>query len=140
MKEAAQYIRFLNRSTGRVRTGMGAGRQDVNVSCKGGTRIEVKGVSHNKWIPDVTHYECFRQWALLAIRDTLKKRIKKEDWKMGVLELDPKKYKFYFTPITDAIGRGEKLYAVNLPKFAGLLSHFCQPGRPFYDEFVGRLR
>lgn len=140
VKEAAQYIRFLNRSTGRVRTGMGAGRQDVNVSCKGGTRIEVKGVSHNKWIPDVTHYECFRQWALLAIRDTLKKRIKKEDWKMGVLELDPKKYKFYFTPITDAIGRGEKLYAVNLPKFAGLLSHFCQPGRPFYDEFVGRLK
>lgn len=140
VREAAQYIRFLNRSTGRVRTGIGAGRQDVNVSCKGGTRIEVKGVSHTKWIPDVTHYECFRQWALLAIRDTLKKRISKENWKMGVMELDPKKYKFYFTPITEAIGRGEKLYAVNLPKFAGLLSHFCQPGRPFYDEIAGRLK
>ena len=138
--EGGQYIRFLNRSTGRVRVAQGAGRQDVNVSCKGGTRIEVKGVSHVKWIPDVTHYECFRQWALLAIRDTLKKRVKKDKWKMDAMELDPKKFKFYFTPITDAIGRGEKLYAVNLPGFAGLLSHFCQPGRPFYDEFVNRLK
>ena len=138
--EGGQYIRFLNRSTGRVRVAQGAGRQDVNVSCKGGTRVEVKGVSHVKWIPDVTHYECFRQWALLAIRDTLKKRVKKDKWKMGVMELDPKKFKFYFTPITDAIKRGEKLYAVNLPHFAGLLSHFCQPGRPFYDEFVNRLK
>ena len=100
VKEAAQYIRFLNRSTGHVRTGIGAGRQDVNVSCKGGTRIEVKGVSHTKWIPDVTHYECFRQWALLAIRDELQKRIKKEEWKMGIMELNPKKFKFYFSPIT----------------------------------------
>ncbi len=140
VKEAAQYIRFLNRSTGRVRTGIGAGREDVNVSCKGGTRIEVKGVSHTKWIPDVTHYECFRQWALLAIRDKLQKRIKKEDWKMGVMELNPKQFKFYFTPITDALQRNEKLYAVNLPQFAGLLSHFCQPGRPFYDEFINRLK
>lgn len=138
--EGGQYIRFLNRSTGRVRVAQGAGRQDVNVSCKGGTRVEVKGVSHVKWIPDVTHYECFRQWALLAIRDTLKKRVKKDKWKMGVMELDPKKFKFYFTPITEAIKRGEKLYAVNLPHFAGLLSHFCQPGRPFYDEFVNRLK
>nr|MBP7498211.1 hypothetical protein [Bacteroidales bacterium] len=41
VREACDYIRFLNRSTGKVRTGMGAGRQDVNVSCKGGTRVEI---------------------------------------------------------------------------------------------------
>ncbi|MBA7525132.1 hypothetical protein ES705_17281 [subsurface metagenome] len=34
----------------KVRTGNGAGREDVNVSCRGGTRVEIKGVSHNKWI------------------------------------------------------------------------------------------
>ena len=55
VEEACNYIRFLNRSTGRVRTGIGAGREDVNVSCTGGTRIEVKGVAHTKWIPEVTH-------------------------------------------------------------------------------------
>ena len=140
VEEAGNVIRFLNRSTGRVRTGIGAGRQDVNVSCKGGTRIEVKGVAHTKWIPEVTHVECFRQWALLAIREQLKSRIQKEDWKMNYMELNPKEFHFYFDPITDAIKRGEKVYAVNLPQFAGLLSHFTQPGHPFYYEFAERLK
>ena len=140
VEEAGNVIRFLNRSTGRVRTGIGAGRQDVNVSCKGGTRIEVKGVAHTKWIPEVTHVECFRQWALLAIREQLKARVQKEDWKMNYMELNPKEFHFYFDPITDAIKRGEKVYAVNLPQFAGLLSHFTQPGHPFYCEFADRLK
>ena len=140
VEEAGNVIRFLNRSTGRVRTGIGAGRQDVNVSCKGGTRIEVKGVAHTKWIPEVTHVECFRQWALLAIREKLNARIKKENWKMNYMELNPKEFHFYFDPITDAIKRGEKVYAVNLPQFAGLLSHFTQPGHPFYCEFADRLK
>jgi glutamyl-tRNA(Gln) amidotransferase subunit E len=140
VKEACDYIRFLNRSTGKVRTGMGAGREDVNVSCAGGSRVEIKGVSRTKWIPELTHVEAFRQWALLAIREELKKRIKKEDWKMQVQELNPKDFHFYYVPVQDAIERKEKLYAVNLPKFGGLLSHFTQPAKPFYDEFTNRLK
>ncbi|MDD4395439.1 MAG: hypothetical protein PHQ33_06110, partial [Bacteroidales bacterium] len=101
VEEAGNYIRFLNRSLGKVRTGIGAGREDVNVSCTGGTRVEIKGVSHTKWIPELTHVECFRQWALLAIRNELSKRIKKENWKMTSMELNPKDYNFYFTSIND---------------------------------------
>jgi len=59
---------------------------------------------------------------------------------MNYMELDPKQFHFYFDPITDAIKRGEKVYAVNLPQFAGLLSHFTQPGHPFYCEFADRLK
>lgn len=140
VEEAGNYIRFLNRSLGKVRTGIGAGREDVNVSCTGGTRIEIKGVSHTKWIPELTHVECFRQWALLAIKKELNSRIKKENWKMTSIEMNPKDFNFYYTPITDAIKNNAKLYAVNLPQFAGLLSHYTQPGKPFYDEFVGRLK
>lgn len=140
VKEGCDYIRFLNRSTGKVRTGIGAGREDVNVSCKGGTRVEIKGVAHTKWIPELTHVEVFRQWALLAIRDELNNRISKENWKMNFVEIDPKEFTFYYTPIKNAIDRKEKLYAVNLPQFEGLLSHFTQPGKPFYDEFINRLK
>jgi len=140
VKEACDYIRFLNRSTGKVRTGIGAGREDVNVSCAGGTRVEIKGVSRTKWIPELTHVEAFRQWALLAIREKLKKRIQKENWKMQVMELQPKDFHFYYVPLQEAIERKEKLYAVNLPKFGGLLSHFTQPTKPFYDEFANRLK
>lgn len=138
--EACNYIRFLNRSTGKVRIGIGAGREDVNVSCKGGTRVEIKGVAHTKWIPELTHVECFRQWALLSIREKLTSRCKKQDWKMSYTELDHKAFNFYYTPITQAIKRKEKLYAVNLPCFGELLSHFTQPDKAFYDEFIHRLK
>jgi len=140
VKEACDYIRFLNRSTGKVRTGIGSGREDVNVSCAGGSRVEIKGVSHTQWIPELTHIEAFRQWSLLAIREELKKRIKKESWKMQKMELHPKDFHFYFAPLQEAIERKEKLYAVNLPKFGGLLSRFTQPDKPFYDEFTNRLK
>ncbi|MCL2435729.1 MAG: Glu-tRNA(Gln) amidotransferase subunit GatE [Lentimicrobiaceae bacterium] len=140
VREACDYIRFLNRSTGKVRTGIGAGREDVNVSCAGGTRVEIKGVARTKWIPELTHVEAFRQWALLAIREELKKRTAKEDWKMQAIELNPKDFHFYYVPIQEAMERKEKLYAVNLPKFGGLLSHFTQPTKPFYDEFTNRLK
>jgi len=53
--EAAHYIRFLARSTGKVRTGIGAAREDVNVSVTGGTGVEIKGVAHIRWIPGLTY-------------------------------------------------------------------------------------
>ncbi len=59
---------------------------------------------------------------------------------MSYTELDPKAFNFYYTPITQAIKRKEKLYAVNLPCFGELLSHFTQPGKAFYDEFIHRLK
>jgi len=140
VKEAGQYIRFLNRSTGLVRTGIGAGREDVNVSCKGGTRIEVKGVAHIQWIPQITHVECFRQWALLIIRDELKKRQYKESWKMTSKKLNFYDFKFTYEPMVLAHGLKKKFYAVNLPGFGGLLSHFTQPGSVFANEIAERLK
>ncbi|MDR3047994.1 MAG: Glu-tRNA(Gln) amidotransferase subunit GatE [Bacteroidales bacterium] len=140
VKEGCDYIRFLNRSTGNVRTGIGAGREDVNVSCKGGTRVEIKGVAHSKWIPELTHVEVFRQWALLAIRDKLLQRIQPDNWNLEFIDLNPDQFNFYYDPVKNAVKRGEKLYAVNLPGFKGILSHFTQPGKPFYDEITNRLK
>ena len=108
----------------------------LNVSCKGGTRIEIKGVAHTKWIPELTHVECFRQWALLAIREKLLTRTKKINWKISYIELNPNDFLFDYLPITQAIERNEKIYAVNLPYFGDILSHFTQPGKAFYDEFT----
>ena len=148
VKEACDCIRFLNRSTGKVRTGIGAGREDVNVSCKGGTRVEIKGVSHTKWIPELTHNEAFRQWALLHLREILVKRCKKEDWKMSYVELNNADYTSpnpseggeHSLPFGEGWGGVQKIYAVNLPYFKDLLSHFMQPGHSFNDEFANRLK
>lgn len=140
VQEACDYIRFLNRSTGKVATGIGAGRQDVNVSCKGGTRVEIKGVSHTKWIPELTHVEAFRQWALLRLRDDLLPKIKKENWKMTSTELSYYLFNFPSTDIINAKEAGFTLMAVNLPQFRKLLSHFTQPGKVFADEISERLK
>ena len=139
--EACNYIRFLNRSTNHVRTGIGAGRQDVNVSCKGGTRIEIKGVAHTKWIPELTHNECYRQWALLHVRELLLAKIKDTAaWKPAYKKLDFYKLKFPCDAIKLAKDTCLKIYAVNLPEFKGILSHFTQPGKMFANEISERLK
>lgn len=139
--EAAHYLRYLVRSTGNVLVGIGASRQDVNVSCDGGTRVEIKGVAHIKWIPRLTHNEAFRQWALLAIRDKLLKVVKTpDDWKPTFKELDYFKLNTQLSYIQNAKDAGQKLIAVNLPGFKGILSHFTQPGQTFANEISDRLK
>jgi glutamyl-tRNA(Gln) amidotransferase subunit E len=140
VKEACDYIRFLNRSTGLVRTGIGAGRQDVNVSCKGGSRVEIKGVAHTKWIPELTHIEAFRQWALLNVRSLLTERVADtNNWKISSIELDGAN-RPNVDVIKTAIRNNQKIIAVNLPGFKGILSHFTQPGKCFADEIRDRLK
>jgi glutamyl-tRNA(Gln) amidotransferase subunit E len=140
LREAAEYIRFLNRSTGKVRTGIGSGREDVNVSCKGGTRVELKGVAHNKWIPELSHNEAFRQWSLLHLKEDLNNKISNsKEWKIKSKELNPKDFNFKYQPVKKALKNKEKIIAINLPGFKGCLSHFTQPGKMFADEIEDRL-
>ena len=139
--EACQFIRFLNRSTGKVRTGMGAARQDVNVSCRGGSRVEIKGVAHIKWIPELPHIEAFRQWALLHVREQLLQRVKKpESWKMTWQKIDPVYFDFRSKILKNLKEQQLELYADCLPRFGGILSHFSQPGKVFADEISERLK
>jgi glutamyl-tRNA(Gln) amidotransferase subunit E len=139
--DACQFIRFLNRSTGKVLTGMGAARQDVNVSCRGGTRVEIKGVSRIRRIPLLTHNECFRQWALLNIRSLLDKGVKRpESWKMQSRRLDQEYLELKPRLAKQVKENNWHMYAVGLPGFRGILSHFTQPGRVFADEISDRLK
>ncbi|TFH09785.1 MAG: Glu-tRNA(Gln) amidotransferase subunit GatE [Candidatus Atribacteria bacterium] len=135
--QAAQHIRFINRSTGKMNTGIGAGREDVNVSIEGGTRIEIKGVQRIRWIPELTHNEAFRQKALLDIRAELHTRTPDAtQWTLQSQELDPSTY-------TRDLFQGdipEALHAINLPGFAGILSFFTNPGRCFADEISDRIK
>jgi glutamyl-tRNA(Gln) amidotransferase subunit E len=120
---------------------MGAGRQDVNVSCRGGSRVEIKGVAHTKWIPELTHNEAFRQWALLHIREQLLERVKQpENWKLNFIELNNKPYRIINPQIKEALLKNLRIVAINLPAFKGILSHFTQPGQVFADELQGRIK
>ena len=137
--EAAQYLRFLARSTGKVNTGIGAARQDVNVSIEGGTRIEIKGVQHIRRIPELTHNEAFRQSALLGIREELLARVDDPNsWSLERLDIEMKDA-FELRNVLN-LSADAGLVAAKLPHFGGVLSRFTSPGRSFADELSDRLK
>jgi glutamyl-tRNA(Gln) amidotransferase subunit E len=72
--EAILLVGRVCRSTGHVRVGMGASRQDINVSVRGGRRVEIKGVPKAGWAPGLVHGEAIRQVNLLKLRDELVRR------------------------------------------------------------------
>jgi glutamyl-tRNA(Gln) amidotransferase subunit E len=139
--EVGQYLRFLSRSTGKMRTGIGAGREDVNVSITGGDRVEIKGVAHIRWIPELTHNEAFRQKALLEIKKILNGRIKNQNnWKINSVDLNQNHISSESGLYREARSRNCRLVAVNLPRFEGILSFFTQPGKSFANEISDRLK
>ncbi len=73
-KEVALYIGTMMRISGLVQRGIGSVRQDVNVSIKGGARIEIKGLQEIEFVDRFIDNEVMRQRELLKIRDELKKR------------------------------------------------------------------
>jgi len=141
LAEAAEYIRFLNRSTGKVRTGIGSGREDVNVSCEGGSRVEVKGVAHNNWIPALSHNESFRQYALLNIRKILNEKVKDSSgWRISHREITSGENTLLSEPVKRALKNKFQVFALRLPGCQSILSHFTQPGKIFADEISDRLK
>lgn len=63
--EVAKKLGELTRSTDKVMRGLGTIRQDVNVSVRGGARVELKGVQDLKMLPLIVKKEVDRQLALL---------------------------------------------------------------------------
>jgi glutamyl-tRNA(Gln) amidotransferase subunit E len=139
--EAANAIRFLTRSTDLVNTGIGAAREDVNVSIEDGTRVEIKGVSRIKWIPELVHNEAFRQKALLEIKKILHKRIKNQSvWQPKHRDVTDLLKGSISSRIPELIEKDYRLTAMHLPGFQGLLPHFTQPGKTFAHELSDRLK
>ena len=66
--EVAKEIGMIFRSFPLTKRGIGTIRQDVNVSVKGGIRIEVKGWQELKTMPKLVENEAKRQLSLLEIK------------------------------------------------------------------------
>jgi len=140
------------RASGMVRRGMGAARQDVNVSIAGSRRVEIKGVPQHRGLPLLVHNEAYRHLNLLRIRQRLTERgITHEMLELPpgptchqdggpVIDARPALRRSVYGPIRAALDRGDVVLAVRLQGFEGLLSHPTQPGRPFINEFFERVR
>jgi glutamyl-tRNA(Gln) amidotransferase subunit E len=142
VRDAITLCGLTARSTGRVRTGIGASRQDVNVSVRGGSRVEIKGVPRAVLAVKLVHNEGVRQYNLLKLRDELRRRglstpdsIRSEGhdvsdiWSAVDLGF-----------IRRALQAGGRVFAVRVPGVAGLAQHPTQPDTTFLDELSGRIR
>ncbi len=137
----AQVLRGLARSTGKVRTGHGAAREDVNVSIRGGERVEIKGVPRIPLIPALTHYEAMRQKALLEIRDLLaSRRIAAADITDESFDVTGIVKRTHFGPLRQSVDLGHPVRAVCLPGFKGILNIETGPNNVFAREFEGRVK
>jgi len=119
-RECAERLGLLLWST-KVKKVLGSIRQDVNVSIKGGTRIEIKGVQKLDWIPILINQEILRQQGLIEIKETLlKKKVDiKQVPKKGVdLTNTMKNTKSAF--IAKGIKSGKQLCGINFPGFKGI--------------------
>ncbi|WP_297068861.1 Glu-tRNA(Gln) amidotransferase subunit GatE [Thermococcus sp.] len=140
-KVVAKYIGDALRATRKVKRGLGTIRQDLNVSIKGGARVEIKGVQELDMIPLIIEREVERQVNLLKIRDELCAR-----------DVKPEEIKEEFHDVTEifgntdskiiakAIENGGRVLAVKLPGFRGLIGREIQPGRRLGTEMADRAK
>ncbi len=139
--DVAQILRRLVRSTGRMRTGIGAAREDVNVSVESGTRVEIKGVPRIPRIPRLTYNEAMRQWNLLRLRDELARRgIVTDKFAASVEEITKVVRRTLYQPLQSAVGAGMTVFGVRLAGFKGLLRWQTQTDTYFSREISDRVR
>ncbi|MCD6378996.1 Glu-tRNA(Gln) amidotransferase subunit GatE [bacterium] len=139
--DVAQTLRWLVRSTGKVRRGIGSARQDVNVSIKGGRRVEIKGVSGIPTIPLLVHNEAFRQRALLDITNELKRRkISKTSFRAETKKITDIVKNTQYYPVAEILKKHGEVYAILLEGYHEIMSTKTQPETTFAKEISDRVR
>lgn len=134
----AALVGDVMRSTRRVRRGIGSVRQDVNVSIRGGTRIEIKGVPRIGMIEALCATEAYRQKGLLDLRAALPgSGADKGFYNASPIFLDPAAISVSGLGTLNA---GESAAVQVLPGFAPFIHWPLQPGMDFLDEIDGRIR
>jgi glutamyl-tRNA(Gln) amidotransferase subunit E len=130
VKEVAEYIGMILRSTGRVKRGLGTIRQDINISIREGARVEIKGVQDLDLIDEVVRREVVRQQTLLAIRDELLNR-------GASVDAEPVDVTAAFSTTTSKVLKKAKyVFAIRLRGFDGLVGREIQPGRRLGSELA----
>jgi glutamyl-tRNA(Gln) amidotransferase subunit E len=142
VRDAALLCGLVARTTGRVRTGIGASRQDVNVSVRGGQRVEIKGVPRASYAVKLVHNEAIRQVNLLRFREELHRRgmHASEDILIAAFDVTDIFAEADLGFMRRAIQSGGKIFAARLEGGLGLAQFPTQPDTIFLDELSGRIR
>jgi glutamyl-tRNA(Gln) amidotransferase subunit E len=140
-QEVAFAIGRILRDTGRVMRGLGTIRQDLNVSIPNGALVEIKGVQELELISRVVEYEVQRQLNLLRISEELKeKKISSESLSESFVDVTDVFKQTKCKVILKALEKGQRVSAVKLPEFAGLLKRELIPNFRLGTELADRAR
>jgi glutamyl-tRNA(Gln) amidotransferase subunit E len=140
-QEVASAIGGILRDTGKVIRGLGTIRQDLNVSLPNGALIEIKGVQKLELISKVVEYEAQRQLGLIRIKRELQKRgVKAEELKEEFIDVSDVFRQTKCKVIRKAIDKGQKVLAVKLSKFDGILKHELMPAFRVGTELSDRAK
>jgi glutamyl-tRNA(Gln) amidotransferase subunit E len=139
-REAAERLGLLL-WTSKVKKVLGSIRQDINVSIREGTRVEIKGVQKLDWIPLLINHEISRQLKLVEIRNELEKRGLKKDIAIQkpkdlTKALSNTKSNF----LSKGIKSGKKLYGINFSGFKGIFGKELMEDYRFGTEVSSKVK
>ncbi len=124
-----------------VKKVLGSIRQDINVSIKSGTRIEIKGVQKLSWITILINHEISRQLNLIEIREQLKNRkISENDIPQEPVDLTSLMRKTGSKSIATGIKSGKKLYGLNFKGFKGIFGKELMEDYRFGTEVSSKVK
>jgi glutamyl-tRNA(Gln) amidotransferase subunit E len=139
-RECAERIGLLLWMT-KVKKVLGSIRQDVNVSIKSGTRIEIKGVQKLSWIPLLINHEISRQLNLIEIREELKNRkVSENNIPQEPVDLTKLMEKTESKSIATGIKSGKKLYGLNFKGFKGIFGKELMEDYRFGTEVSSKVK
>ncbi|NCP72337.1 Glu-tRNA(Gln) amidotransferase subunit GatE [archaeon] len=139
VKEVALYLGQMFRSTGKTKRGLGSIRQDINISIKDGSRVEIKGCQDLDLIPEIVNREIVRQLNLIDIK---KEVIEKN---LTSFSLKPIMINDYFKQtdskvVLKSFSENKNAYLFLLPGFKGFLGREIQPNRRLGTEIASVLK
>ncbi|MBI2574438.1 Glu-tRNA(Gln) amidotransferase subunit GatE [Candidatus Woesearchaeota archaeon] len=138
VKDVAEHIGMVLRSTGRVKRGLGTIRQDLNISIEGGARVEIKGAQELKLLQKLAEVEVIRQKNLVEVASELKKR--KAEVSEKIVDITALLKDSSSEIIKEAIGAGSTIIATRLKGFSGLIRKELVPDTRLGKEFSAYAR
>jgi len=139
-RECAERIGLLLWST-KVKKVIGSIRQDINVSIKGGTRIEIKGVQKLGWIPILINHEISRQLKLIEIKEELEKRgLNENKLSLNPIDLTDIFLKRNSEFVKNSIKSNKRLLGINLSGFKGIFGKELMEDYRFGTEVSSKVK
>lgn len=120
-REVAEAIGLAVRQSGMIRREASSIRQDLNISIRGGNRVEIKGVQSLSQIERVLCKEIERQETLLEISRILRERGAKPQ--LFLEEFTGSELLRESDVIAKGLKTGKRVFGFNLPGLSGLLNN-----------------